>query len=852
MRAQTSDASQLVQQGVQNYQLGNLQEAIKKWKEALKFYQDTHNSANEAVVLENLARAYQQMGQMNQSLTYWDRVIAYYRQVRDVQQVGRMLIEQSQVYNSLGQPKKAIALLCGKYQEELDEQSNKIEPESTCLSDSALQIAITQKDQMAEAAALGNIGEAYRLVGSYNRAIQYLHKAEIIAPKNTDFLVLNSLGNAYVNRAQRWGLRAESAKQSDVPKADEFKNKSQSDYEQAITKFQNSFQKADAQDNQFAQIRALMNLIQLYYRTPDRQIKFEQLLEKALALLDKLPDSHTKVYLTIDLANLPVITELVTSPLTQCPKQRQLSDEQAIALLNKAVKIANNLQVSRSQSFAYGALAHVYECRREYEKALELTQQALWQADQNLEAKDSLYLWQWQAGRILRSQNNQIKAVTAYQEAYATLEEIRSNILEADKDLQFDFRDIVEPLYRELAQLRLELAAISPENRKKQLTTAIETIESLKLAELQNYFGNDCVIAAINNSRNIEELLKADTAVFSSIVFDNRTAILLSLANGKQQLEWIDEKRDVLREKIKDFRQSLISGAEEISDDKIKQQAQYFYDKIFRKFELDLDKIKTLVFIQDSFLRSIPMAALYDGKQYLIEKYAIATTPSLRLTAPKNLNRQQSRALILGITKEAKIDGKDYPALSKVKLEIDKVEKLFSGSKSFINEEFNRNNLEKELNKTVYPIIHIATHAQFGTIAEDTFLVAGVNDKLTIKQLETTLRQVNSGSNSIELLTLTACQTAVGDDRATLGLAGIALQVGVKSALASLWSVNDDSTFNLISAFYDNFRNSGVSKAEALRQAQIRLINAKKIPEINDQYDNPAYWAPFILSGNWL
>nr|WP_155743159.1 CHAT domain-containing protein [Scytonema sp. UIC 10036] len=297
-------------------------------------------------------------------------------------------------------------------------------------------------------------------------------------------------------------------------------------------------------------------------------------------------------------------------------------------------------------------------------------------------------------------------------------------------------------------------------------------------------------------------------------------------------------------------------GDKTISDDKIKKASQELYSKTFQKIEkkanLAAENIKTLVFIQDGFFRSIPMAALYDGKQYLIEKYAIATTPSLRLTASQKLNRQQSRALILGVTTKVKVDEIDYPVLPKVKSEINNVQQLFPNSKVLVDSSFNRDNLGKELNKTAYPIIHIATHAQFGIIAEDTFLVAGDNDKLTIKELENTLRQVNGGLNSVELLTLTACQTAVGDDRATLGLAGVALQVGVKSALATLWSVNDDSTFHLISEFYDRFRKSGVSKAEALRQAQLKLINAKKIDNLNDQYDNPAYWAPFILSGNWL
>lgn len=854
-----SDASKLVQQGVQSYQLVKLQDAIKYWQEALNIYQKNNNRANEAVVLENLARAYQQIGQLDKSIAHWDKVIAYYRQAGNRQQVGRMLIEQSQVYNSLGQPRKAIALLCGVLQGEPEQEQSKAVEKSVCQEESALQIARSLQDKIGEAGALGSLGEAYRMVGYYDRAIDYLNRAEKIAPKGYDFLVLNSLGNAYVSRAQRWALRADSARQSQVPKANEFEQQSKSDYQAALNKFQSSFDKAGEQSNQFAQIRAVMNLIQFYYRTQAEQAKVDKAVEKALALLEKLPDSTSKVYITVDLANLPVVTERLTSPLTQPLHQRQLPDEQAKALLEDAVKIAQNLQDYRSESFANGALGHFYECHQEYNKALELTLEALWQADQNLLAKDSFYLWQWQAGRIFRAQENKSEAVKAYQQAFDTLEEIRSDILEADKDLQFDFRDVVEPLYRELAQLRLESALLLPvkaETRKEQLTSALKTIDSLKQAELQNYFGNDCVRAAISNSKNVDEFLKEDTAVFSSIVFDDRTAILLTLPNGNKQLEWIDEKREVLEKDIKEFRQSVIDGVITISDVEIKQKAQNLYNKIFGKFNLTVDlardKIKTLIFIQDSFLRSIPMAALYDGKQYLIEKYAIANTLSLSLAAPKKLNRQESKALILGVTTKAKVDEKEYPVLPEVKSEINKVKKEFPGSISLVNNNFNLNTLEKELGKTVYPIIHISTHAQFGTIAENTFLVAGNNNKLTIKQLETALRGAYGSSNSIELLTLTACQTAVGDDRATLGLAGVALQVGVKSALATLWSVNDESTFDLISEFYTNLSNSGMSKAEALRQAQIRLINAKKIPGVNKQYDNPAYWAPFILSGNWL
>ncbi|QSJ18218.1 CHAT domain-containing protein [Nostoc sp. UHCC 0702] len=856
--AQTPDASQLVQQGVQSYQIGNFESAIKYWQEALNIYNTTNKQANATIVLENLARTYQQMGQMDKSIADWDKVIAYYRQTRDMQQMGRMLTEQAQVYSSLGQPKKAIALLCGVLTKESQQQAVQ---ETGCLQESALQISRNQKDYQGEAAALGSLGEAYRLMGDYEQAIKYLENAENIATNDYKFLVLNSLGNTYVSQAQLWTLRANSARSSGVPRFDQFQQYAKSDYKKALEEFQSSLKQARTQGDVLAQASALSNLIQLYYRTDADQTQLKPAVEEALILLDKLPDSNQKVYIAIDLANLPAIgaddaattyTISTNSRLTQCPIKRQIPDKEVVVLLNNAIKTAKNLKSSRSESFAAGALGHFYECRQEYEQALKLTQEALWQADQSLLAKDSLYLWNWQAGRIFKLQGKNSEAVAAYQEAYSTLKDIRSDILNADRNLQFDFRDVVAPLYREFAQLELELAPLSSNKTEKQLTNALETIESLKLAELQNYFGNDCILTALTNSQKIDELLGENTAVISSIILEEKTAIILSLPNGKKRFKWIDKERKILSEEVKQFRQGLKDELAGVIDYD-QTQAQKLYNWIIRPFEADLNqnKINTIVFTQDGFLRSIPMAALHDGKKYLIEKYAIATTPSLRLTAAKKQNIQRNRALILGLTTKAKVDDKDYPALLKVDSEIKAIEEQFPNSKLLKDTNFNRDQLEQELDRVTYPIIHIATHAQFGTLAEDTFLVTGENNKLTINELESILRQVNNGSNLVELLTLTACQTAVGDDRATLGLAGVALQAGVKSALASLWSVRDDSTSILVSEFYRNLRNPGMSKVEALRQAQIKLIRAKQ-SDINDQFEHPVHWAPFILIGNWL
>ncbi|MGQ4646325.1 CHAT domain-containing protein [Lyngbya aestuarii] len=849
----SNDAKQLVQQGVELYQLEDFQGAIEHWQTALSTYQSSKDAANTAIVLENLARAYQQIGQINQAINYWEQVVTNYRQLGNLEQAGRMLTEQAQTYNNLGQHNKAIGLLCGAFQEVS-------EAEPTCLEETALPIARAYNDQSGEVAALGSLGEAYRLRGDYQPAIQYLEKAKKIGHPVHQFWVLNSLGNSYASQAQLWNSRAESAQQRGASqKVIEFQQNVADDHQQALEHFHNSLLIAQEQNDKLGQMRVLLNLIRLDEQSTqvDEQRKtivddVNKYVQQALDLLQDLPDSRYKVYAAIDLANLKEQSSAVNFTATKSQCRKRKLEGQAEELLKEAVSIAKRIQHSRSESFALGELGHIYECRQDYEQALEKTQQAQLAADQELLAKDSLYLWEWQAGRIFNAQGKKPEAVAAYEQALAILDDIRGDLLIAERDLQFDFRDDINPLYRQFAQLRLErasLPSVLPEQLDNELNSALDTIDSLKLAELQNYFGNDCVLTLISEER-VDELIGKETAVFSSIILEDRTAILLTLPNGTKRFKWIDVDGQTLREEIKQFRQGLEDFSTFIYDP---TQAQHLYSWLIKPFASDLDpaQIKTLVFVQDGILRSIPMAALQDGKQFLVEKYAIATTPSLRLTVPATLNRQELRALILGVTKQTTVDEQTFGALYNVPSEISNVETQLPGSKKLVDDDFNRESLKTELDQTAYPVIHIATHGQFGTIPEDTFLVTGKNEKLTITELETAIRSASRGK-SVELLALTACQTAVGDDRAALGLAGLAVQAGAKSALASLWFVPDASTKILVTEFYKNWLTPGTSKAEALSAAQRKLLQAEDMEEINDQYAHPAFWAPFILIGNWL
>jgi CHAT domain-containing protein len=856
--AQSPNATQLVQQGIEQYKTGDVQGAIASWQTALTTYQTTNNPANQAIVQEKLAIAYRQIGQFEPAIKNWQDAIANYRQQDDMVKVGRLLTELAQTYSQLGQNQEAIALLCGA--SETEENC----PES---EGSALQIARKFQDKQGEAAALGSLGEAYRLRGRSNQAIKTLETSLNIAQENNfptyRSSVLNSLGNAYVSQAQLNEQRANSAQlRGAETKANEFIKAANSDYKKALDNLNSSLELTRNQNDKLGQMRTLINLIQLY--TQSKEFKgsndANQALQNALTLLDSLPNSTHKVYAAIDLSELkqPIISSNPTSFTAQC-SPRKLDNSQAKELLQKAVSIAQNIQDARSQSFALGKLGHLYECQNNYNKALEFTQKARLAADQNLQAKDSLYLWEWQAGRIFKAQGKETEANNAYERAISTLEGeggIRDNLLIAERDLQFNFQDTISSLYREFARLKLEKAESLPiagQDYQQELDSALDAIDSLKLAELQDYFGNDCLFAVINKER-IDDLEREDTAVFSSIILGKRTAIVVSLPNPEyksnpkaerrlKKFFWIEDS-EKLNEEIKKFRIEIQKFYD--FTDPYLPPAQNLYDSIIRPFASDLDpnQIKTLVFIQDGLLRSIPMGALHDGQDFLVQNYAIATTPGLRLTSPKPLNVQGLRTLALGLTEAATVDGETFKPLENVTDELEQVTKQFPGSKKLLNEQFTPKSLEQELTQEVYPIIHIATHGQFGTIPEDSFLVTGNNEKITITDLESDIRRFSAGSEPLELLALTACQTGIGDDRATLGMAGITVQAGVRSALASLWYVDDAFTQELVTQFYNNLQVP-MSKAEALQKAQKELITQN--PNIH-----PAQWAPFILIGNWL
>ena len=876
--AQAVDAQQLVQTGVDRYQEGKFVEATESWLAAYAVYETTPNSSALAVVSENLARAYQQMGQTSTELSYWERAIASTKILGDTPKLGRLLTEQAQAYSRLGQHRRAIAILCGEAPTEVI--TSDLEPR-ICNVGSALTIAEAANDPISQIAALGSLGESYRLIGDTKAGISLIEKGiEISRDTESSALesaLLNSLGNASVSLAQVSYRRAEEARSRGDFDASSFQAEAEAYNLKATDSFQRSYELAIAQEEKPDQLRALMSLIPAYERAGNQPAS-ERHWQLAYTLLNQLPDSQNKAFAAIQLSDLleplsvrrlqTVLNATAPSPTTKA---------RATDLLNQALEIGEAINNPRVTSFALGKLGNLDERSGFYAAALDKTQQARLAADQGLAAQDSLYLWEWQAGRILKAQGKLTEAAQAYNQATDLLQQIRSDILNASQDLQFDFRDTVEPIYRQYAELNLKevptgITLIKGEPAFAELDKTLITLDSLKVAELQSYFANDCVIAPVTTRVDAVGDSKA-TAVFSTAILEadellyqkqsggkqrdgiQQLAVIASLPDGsKKVVQTLIDPQAVDRE-IKKFRDTLELGGSQYISEYNYAPSKQLYDWLIRPFEQDLAGVKTLVFVNDGLLRSVPMAALYDGEQYLIEKFAVATTPSLTLTDPQQVARPTTlSALIMGVSDRPSVKGRPFSGLPAVEQELSAVSAKLPDSKVLLNEVFSLSALKSALASRDYRILHMATHGTFGFNPENNYVVTGAkqssgdsqfNEILTIGDLDALIRSVSDPTREpIELLTLTACETAIGDNRSTLGLAGVAIRAGVRSAIATLWSVSDASSADLIAQFYDSLQTPELTKAEALQEAQIAMIRSENFVD-----NHPYRWAPFILIG---
>jgi CHAT domain-containing protein len=358
-------------------------------------------------------------------------------------------------------------------------------------------------------------------------------------------------------------------------------------------------------------------------------------------------------------------------------------------------------------------------------------------------------------------------------------------------------------------------------------------IESLQLAELDNFFRDACL-----NAKPVKiDQLDPKSAVFYTIILPHSLEIIVALPGQSLRHYSHPINQQDIETSLNQFQATVTNRIRKPT----LASLQKVYNWLIQPIETELanSKVKNLVFVLDGALRNIPLAALHDGKKYLMQNYSIALTPGLQLLEPKPLKLQKVQALTAGLTEPRQ----GFTGLPNVELELERI-KSSVPAQIILNQSFTNSNFQKKVKNSAFPIVHLATHGQFSSQAENTFILTW-DKKINAKELDTLLRSDSRQMQPIELLVLSACRTASGDERAALGLAGIAVRAGARTTVASLWSVSDEATALLMSKFYQELAKPEVTKAEALRSAQQAILQDNK-------FAHPYYWAAFVLVGNWL
>ncbi len=885
------------------YQLGNMEESNNSINKSLELINNLTdiNPQIQAQVYNTQAQLKYLQGNLTEALTIWEKAETFYSQANDLTGIIGSQINQTEVMQRLGYyhlTEKVLEKVTRNLAQQSDsilkikgllnianllEVTGKIESSQTILK-RILCLVSTNKEtetnlKCSELSEL-NYEQNVTFEG-INTIFQSLNNTQILAKEESKIWL--SLGNSQMSVFKE-------LKNKDELLAKESSKEAIISYQNAQTLTTNNLIKAQA-------INYQLHLLIDYEN-------FELMTELLTEIKALLPEINTKrdgIYAQIYLAeNLMKLLEKETN-------QNLINSlkNDVVSLLETAIEKANLLKDIPTKSYGLGILGKWYEKEENWEQAEALTYASLSEAQQTNQFI-LVYQWQWQMARILhkKSANNLITDITDldedrsfsyYKMAFNTLKNLRKTFIISNANHQLSFREKIEPFYREYVNLLVSNQFPSQEH----LEIARQAIEYLQVEEVKNHLKEDCLYVTEEN-QNIEEnndpkatFLNPKTAIIYPIILPEKLAIIDSIPNNnyqkcqRQQTENQDLKcypRDYHLYLTKVTQIEVENTYQEIKrylnprspQELLLESSQKLYNMMIKPLENDLinNQIKTLVFVLDGVLRNLPMSALYDGEKYLIEKYNIALVPGLKLLKSKSLSLiPENPNILIGGLSQAR---QGFTSLPSVENEIKEISQIGieTTSKTIIkNEDFTEEKLTKLIKESPFSMIHLATHGQFSSEAENTFILTW-DQKLNLQQLQNSLAQ-RKVIKPIELLILSACQTASGDKNAALGLAGLAVRLGVQSTVATLWSVNDQSTSELMIKFYQELIEMQRNKVEALQkidalitqglsneelaninfnqtlsQAEV-LTNAQRFLLQQTQYKHPYYWSPFVLIGNW-
>jgi CHAT domain-containing protein/tetratricopeptide (TPR) repeat protein len=876
--ADTLSAAGVASRGASQYE-----KAIDYYEQALALYREAKDTLYQGVVLNRLGTAYASLSQDAKAIGYWEQALAIFHEIGDRRGERLTLINMGIADEDLGQYEKAVASF-----------------------EQALGIAREIKDLEGEGAALGNLGATYNRLSQYERAIENLDRALAIARevknRHDEGNALNELGNAHFWLSQyekavgyyEQSLAIDREIRDHLNEGTDLGNlglaySGLNQNEKAISYYEQALMIAREIKDRFSESRTL-NHLGGAYRDLNQYEKAMSYFEQALAIEREFKDRDGE---SLTLGNIGAVYDHLSQ------------QEKAIGYFTKALAISREVKDRRAEAEELSQLMDAWQASGQPRLAIFYGKQAV-NIVQSIRSD---------IGGL--GQDLQQSFRKGFEKPYHTLAEAliaQGRLAEAEQVLallkeeeyfQYIRRDAgeasslnrradltpeeaeYEKRYREIGDRLMTIGVergdllskkeLTPEQSQhlvqleQDLAAGNEAFEHF-LGDLTQHFSAKPEmtgrIETLRETQGIMEDLRelpAGTVAIFTLIGEDKFSAILRTPDAQKAYEYPIKAADLNR-KILEFRQVVQDPALDP-----RPLAEELYKILIAGMADDLRQAKaqTLMWSLDGALRYVPLAALYDGKQYLIEQYRVSVMTLASNTRLKDRPDQEWKAAGFGVTKAFE----DAPALPSVSSELRGIITTKPGDGGVLAGEieldgqFTQQSMRQTLLKR-YPVVHIASHFRFqpGNDAKS-FLLLGDGGHLSLADLKTSANLFGG----VQLLTLSACNTGVGDGAEVEGFGTLAQRQGAKAVVASLWPVADASTSILMQEFYRIRESSaGITKLEALREAQLELLRGETKTNPGDNgnrgvrvekatpldakpsYKHPYYWAPFFLMGNWL
>ena len=842
--------------------MSNYQNAIDYYQQALVIFKQIGNRHNEAKTIGNLGIVYNSRGNPKKAIDYFQASLIVFRNIGDLNGEGNRLINLGDAYLSLGEYQQAIL----SYQQ-------------------ALSIFKQVGDRNGVGILFNNLGIVYKSLGQLQEAINYFQKSLAITRQTGD---RNSEGSTLANL----GLIHNSLRQP--LKAIDFSNQSLAVFKQTGDR--------NGESNSLGNLGNSYNIL-------GRLEEAVEFYQQSLAIKKQTGDRNGEARSLNDLGNVYFGIKRYQTAINfyqqslAIKKQTGDRNGEGSSLNNLAVTFENLNQPALAIIF-YKQAVNTYETIRKDIRGLPKDLQASYKetvAGSYRQLADLLL----QQNRVLEAQR--VLDLLKIQELDEFLRGVRGNTntqrgienLPPEHQINQGYQKLIDQavaIGKELTELRRikpKERTITQDQRIAQLdqqetelvkafTKFIESdeVKALlkKLEEIafnqQDLLGRLSEFNALqDNLRNLQQ----DAVLLYPLILENRLELVLVTPYSPPIRRTVNVTSKELNQTIVDFRSALENPRIDAT-----KPAQKLYDWLIKPIEKDLDtaNAKTIIYAPDGQLRYIPLAALHDGKQWLVERYRVNNITAASLTDLNSKPQRELSVLAGAYTTSGKKhnfavgdEQFNFAGLPYAEMEVSKLAETISETTQLRDEGFSFKAIKPKMDD--YAIVHFATHAAFlKGQPEKSFILFGNGDRISL----TDIKEGAFGSlKKVDLFVLSACETGVGGNFGTgaeiLGFGYLMQTTGARAAIASLWKVNDSGTQALMNTFYATLANNTITKAEALRQAQIALITGdyKTVAGIRGQMvaieqrirqglpnnvannlSHPYYWASFILIGNGL